>query len=238
VVNALLGLARDAGNLRFVRDQSVSAIYRLPRGDGIAPLLDVIRAEPDSPLARYALSTIAPSGDPRVRAVLRELAQRANAPDSVRLIAVQGLGRYLASAQDVALLRSLYAGMNATAAKTAIISAVGDFGGAENARWLLALGMDANEDPARRRSALQAANRAEAPIAEFVAAYDRSGDRATREELMAIYSARGDRAAIDKLIAIARSDTDPALRKSAINRLSRSDDPRVAAVLRELAIPR
>jgi hypothetical protein len=200
--------------------------------------MDLVGSEQGSSLARYTLSTIASSGDPRVRAMLRELAQRAGAPDSLRIIAIQGLGRSYATAQDIALLRSSYPGTAATSAKTAIINAVAESGGAENARWLLTLGTDAAEEPARRRAALQGANRAEAPVADLVAAYERAGDRVTREELIAIYSARGDRAAIDKLIAIARSDTDPALRRAAINRLSRSDDPRVAAVLREIAVPR
>jgi HEAT repeat protein len=238
VVDALLGIARDPATMRTIRDQSVSAVSRLPRAEGVAPLIELSRNASDPSLARYALSTISSSGDPRVRTLLRDLAQQNNAPDSMRVIAIQGLGRSYASSQDIATLRSLYASYTNASARSAIITAVADFGGSENASWLLARGTDAAEDVARRRSALQGASRAGVAIAELVSAYDRAGDRTTREELINLYFTRGERAGIDKLIAIARSDTDMTLRRSAITRLSRSDDPRVIAVLREIVIPR
>jgi hypothetical protein len=55
-----------------------------------------------------------------------------------------------------------------------------------------------------------------------------------RTALLAVYQERGERTATDKLVSIARADTDLAMRRRAISHLSKSDDPRVKEVLREL----
>ena len=52
-----------------------------------------------------------------------------------------------------------------------------------------------------------------------------------RERLQTLY---GDRAAVDKLIQIAREDTDPQIRRRALNRLSRSSDERAIAALKAM----
>jgi HEAT repeat protein len=44
----------------------------------------------------------------------------------------------------------------------------------------------------------------------------------------------GDRAATDKLISIAKTETDLQIRRSAINRLAKSGDERVSAMLKEI----
>jgi hypothetical protein len=64
--------------------------------------------------------------------------------------------------------------------------------------------------------------------------WDRA-DQSLKELLLAQYAESGERVAVDRLMAIAKSDEDRQLRRRAVQYLSRSDDPRVKALLAELA---
>jgi hypothetical protein len=55
-----------------------------------------------------------------------------------------------------------------------------------------------------------------------------------KEILISVYVESGEKAATDKLLAILRSEENPALRRRVINRLSRSDDPRVKEALQKI----
>jgi hypothetical protein len=68
----------------------------------------------------------------------------------------------------------------------------------------------------------------------MVQLYDQVQDANLKSYLISIYGSSKERAATDKLIAIARAEPDRTLRRRAISRLSRSDDPRVKDVLREI----
>ena len=112
-----------------------------------------------------------------------------------------------------------------------MIHTLGEMGGTANERWLLAIARDENERQSLRRQALNKARQAGAPIAELVAMYDRTTDPAMKEMLISVYVESGDRIATDKLIAILRSEENRSLRRRAISRLGKSEDPRVKEAL-------
>ena len=182
------------------------------------------------------MNTLANSGDPRAREFLRTIADRANINDDVRLVAIRGIGRTYATSQDAAFLRQLYAKYPSQSIKESVISSVAEVGGRENLQFIMAIAGNPAEPIEVRRKALSAASRAEAPIADFVALYDRA-DRPMKEALISAYGSRTETAALDKFISIAKTDDDTTLRRRAISRLSQAKDPRAAATLREIVVP-
>jgi hypothetical protein len=238
IAQALVSIARDESGPSTVRDQALSTLSRLPRGDGIPALTDMVRTSSDNWLGRQAMTTLSSSGDPRARQFLRQIAEQPGVAEEIRLSALRGLGRSYATGDDATFLRGLYARLNTPAAKESVLNSVADIGGRENVQWVLARAGDASEAVALRRKAIQAATRAEPPIADLLGLYDRANDRVLKEDLIGVYARRTERGALDKLLAIARDAAeDKTLRRAAISRLSKSDDPRVLAALRDIILP-
>lgn len=236
VATALVAIAGDENAERTIRERALSTLSNLPRGEGIPALIQMVNTAGQSWLGPKAMNTLASSGDPRAREFLRSIADRANVNDDVRLVAIRGIGRTYATAQDVAFLRQLYAKYPSHSVKTSVINAVADAGGRENLQFIMNIAGNAAEPVEVRKTALTAASRAEAPIADLVALYARV-DRPMKESLISIYGNRTETAAVEKLISIAKSDEDSMLRRRAISRLSNSKDPRAAAALKEIVIP-
>lgn len=230
-VDALAGLARARGDNPAVREQAVRTLARLDGGHGVPTLIEMTRTD-DPWLAREALSTVARTGDPRARDLLRQIVRQPGARDDILEVAIRGLGGSYATGSDGQLLRESYAGFTTTSSKERLITVVASMGGRDNVQWLLGLAADEAESVSLRRKALQGANKADAPIDAFVSAYKRLEHRALKEALIDIFARRSEQAATDQLLAIATGDEDAALRKRAIQRLSRSDDPRVAEALK------
>jgi HEAT repeat protein len=236
VGTALVALASDENIEQTVRNQAMTTLARLPRGEGIPAMIQIVNTSPDLWLGKRAMSTLASSGDPRAREALRAIADRANVSDDIRLTAIRGIGQSYATGQDAAFLRQLYTKYPGLAVKESIISSVAGVGGRENMQFLTNVAGNPVEQVELRRSALRAAGGAEAPIADLVGLYAKV-DRPMKEELINILGRRTEPGAVDKLISIAKTDEDTALRRRAITQLSRSKDPRVAAALREIIVP-
>jgi HEAT repeat protein len=232
---ALAGIARNAADNSGVRQQALHTLARLDHGAGIPSLMELARTgATDSWLSREAASALAQSGDPRARAYLRGVVERADVPDELLALAIRGLGREFATARDAQLLRQVYPKLTSERTKRTVIATLGEMGGVENVRWLLGVARDENERQPLRREALQQARRAGAPMAEFVALYDRTADPSMKGMLIEVYAESGERAAVDKLLAILKSEEDRGLRRRAISHLSRSDDPRVRQALQSI----
>src|SRR3954466_9586172 len=107
-------------------------------------------------------------------------------------------------------------------------------GGSENVRWLLSLAQDGNQSISVRRRATDAASRAGAPISDLIKLYDTTTDPSMKQALISLYIRNGERPAIDKLIAIVKGEENISVRRSAINQLSKSEDPRVKQALQDL----
>lgn len=231
-IETLTRVARDESDAPTIRESAMNALARGAEGPGIPTLISLASSD-DAWIARTAMGALAGSGDPRARAHLRTAVRAGNSPDGVRVAALKGLGRSYATAQDVAILREVYPALGAQAERDAVLSAVGSAGGAANVQWLISIARQGGETSAVSR-AIRAAHQAGATSADLISLYDTLSDRSPRSTVLGLLAERGDRAAIDKLLAVAQGDTDPSLRRTAIQRLSGSSDPRVVAALREM----
>lgn len=237
IVRALSALARDENDVRSVRTQALSTLGQLDAGEGVPALIELSRTEADPWLARGALDALARSGDPRARAELRRAIARAGLPENARVSAIRGLARGYATGDDVEFLRAQFRTLTGEDSREAIVSALAEIGGRKNADWLLSVAGDADLPVSLRRRALSGAERAGASVAAIAALYDRLETRQMREAAISVLAQSGTRAATDKLLAIARNDTDYRIRRRAVSQLARSDDPRVKAALKEIAMP-
>lgn len=237
VTNALLQIARDESDNMEVRRHALSVLGRLDHGAGIPPLMELARANMSGDrtwLSKEAMSALARSGDPRARDFLRTVVRRDDVADEVLYTAIRGLGTEYATGRDAELLRQIYPKLSGDKAREAVLSTLAEIGGTENSRWLLALARDPNEPIANRRRALQYASRSGVPTADLVKLYDSTTDPQMKEALLSLYVQSGERTATDKLISIARNEENLTLRRRAISHLSRSEDPRVKELLRQL----
>ena len=229
---ALIAIAGDAEETLPVRQQAVSVLARTERADLSA--LTKMANGTDSWLRQAAVQALANSGDPRAREYLRSAFQDAALPEPLRVSVIRGLGRDYATARDLELLRSGYAGLGSTNAKQAVLSVVGEQGGNASLQWLLGIAGNSNEAPELRAQAVESAQRAGATTAQLGKLYDQAPDRRAKEAAINALLKNGDRAAIDILIRIARTETDASVRRSLINRMGRMEDERVKALLKDL----
>jgi len=234
VTDPILAIARDETDNQSVRQQALSVLGRLDHGAGIPSLIQLSQQTQSNWLARESMSTLSRSGDPRARQYLRTAVKRTDLPDEVLVVALRGLGQDYATAQDAALLREVYPTLKTDRAREAVFSALSEMGGAENTKWIIDLAQNGNEPISMRRRALDAANRAGAPIAEMVKLYDTTTDPSMKQTLINIYIRNGERASVDKLISIIKGEENLSLRRSTIQQLSRSDDPRIKQALQDL----
>jgi hypothetical protein len=234
VAEALVRIARNENDNNAVREQALQTLARLDHGAGIPALTELARPGADAWLMRESVEALAHSGDPRARSYLRSVVERTDLPDDLLAVAIRGIGREYATPRDAELLRRVFPKLTSERTKQSVISALAELGGSENERWLLGVARDESERQSIRQHALQHARRAGAPIGELVALYDRTSDPRMKEILISVFVQSGEKAATDKLLEIVRTETNPSLRRRAINQLSRSDDPRVKEALQKI----
>ena len=235
VADALVAIASDEDDNQSVRQQALRTLARLEHGAGTAHLMTLARDSNRSWLAREALQSLNASGDPRARQHLRDVVRRAELPDDVLAAAVRGLGGEYATGEDTRLLRETYAKLPGEKSREAAISAIANFGGTENVRWMLALAKDADQPIATRRRAVQHAYRGGASVAEIIKIYDETTDTQIKDAVMSALVESGEKQATDKLMQIARMDESSQMRRKAINVLGRSSDERVKKFLLDIA---
>jgi HEAT repeat protein len=210
----------------------VSALGR-NEGSGTAALIKLADAD-DPVVARVALQSLGRSADPRAREVLRRKVRDGTLPEGTRHDAIRALGGSDAVPADFALLRELWPNLPDGSSREAVLESLADAGGAENVRWLLAQSGNASLPAGDRARAVRAAGRAGATTEELSKLWDAGQDRRVKEALLDALLRIGDRAAVDKVTAIAQSETDPAIRRAAINRLAKLGDEKSMAVLKDL----
>lgn len=235
VADALVLIAKDDDDNQSVRQSALRTLARLEHGAGTAALMELARDSQRSWMAREALSALTSSGDPRARTHLREVVRRAELPDDVLAAAIRGLGGEFATGEDTKLLRETYAKLPGERSREAAVSAIANFGGTENVRWLLALARDANQPIATRRRAVQHAYRGGTPVIEIIKVYDETTDAQLKDAVINALVESGEKQATDKLMQIARTDETSSMRRKAINALQRSSDERVKKFLADLA---
>ncbi len=233
VSSALVAIASDQSETSSIRQSAVSVLARNQRAD----LTELTRmAGGNDPWLRdAAVQAMANSGDPRARAYLRTALSDPSLPDKLRITVIRGFGGQYASAKDIDLLRSRYGALASVDSRRAILSVVGEQGGAANLQWLLGIAVDGDTPAEVRSQAVEAAERAGATSPQLDKLYQQAPDRRGKEAAISALFKNGDRAAIDALIRIARTETDASVRRSLVNRLSRLDDEKVKSLLKDLA---
>lgn len=237
----LMALARDRSLSRGLRESAVTWLGReLASGAADATattdLLVRLMGDVEEPVGvrTRAVTALGRSTDPRSREALRREARNASLGAGIRTQVLRALGGREATPSDYRLLRELWSTLEDTRAQEAVISALADAGGGENVRWLLGVADGATGSSAMRARAVNGAVRAGASTNELSRLYDTGPDRRVKEALIEGLLRIGDREAIARVTAIARSETDPAVRRSAINRLSRSAGADAVDVLRDM----
>jgi hypothetical protein len=155
VAKALNDIVRDHDESETMRQQALSSVAGLNRGEGI-PTLIGFASDGDKWIARQAMQTLSRSGDPRARQFTRDAVKRNDLPDEVRSEVIRGLGGDYAIGADYKLLRDLYSSLNNDRDRDAVINTLANAGGTENANWLLNLAKSPTEPVARRRRAISA----------------------------------------------------------------------------------
>ncbi len=234
IAEALVAIARDEDDNQSVRQQALRTLARLEHGAGTSALIQLARDTQRGWLAREAVSAVNSSGDPRARTYLREVVRASSAPDEVLASAVRTLGGEYATGDDMKLIRDTYAKLPGDRSREAAISAIAQFGGTENVRWMMSQARDANLPVATRRRAIQHAFRGGTSVAEIVKFYDETTDTQIKDAVMSALAESGEKASVDKLMDIARRDESTSMRRKAISHLGKSSDERVRKFLAEM----
>jgi len=234
---ALQALASDERDTPTVRQSALSALARLPRGSGIAPVITLAGNRADLWLGREAMKVVARSGDPRARAFLRTAVADRDLPEELRAAAITGLGGDQATGADARQLRESWRTLEGERTKDALLAAVSSVGGAANADWLLTIARDANEAVVLRRRAVTLAERAGANGAQLAAVYDAADVTELRLTTIAALAEEGSKPSRDKLIAIAGSTETATVRRRAVAALDRLGGSDARQALEALARP-
>ncbi|HEY6219534.1 MAG TPA: HEAT repeat domain-containing protein [Gemmatimonadaceae bacterium] len=232
--DAIIAIARDETDNQSVRQQALSVLARLEHGVGIPALEQLSKEQGYTWLAKESIAALSRSGDPRAREFLRTTLQRDDLSDEVQAQVIRSLGQDYSTAQDAALLRSIYPKLKGDRSRNAVITSVGEVGGTENVRWLMDLARNDTLNSSRRYSALEAAQRAGVSTAELIKLFDATADQRLKENVVNLLVRIGDDASINKLVSIIKSETNYQLRRNVINRLSGSDDPRIKQALKDV----
>lgn len=235
VAQPLLAIVNDETDNQSVRQQALRTLSRLEGGAGIPEVIRLASDRQGGWVAREALSALAQSGDPRSREYLRGVVRKGELPDEAMATAVRSLGQQYATGADIALIRESWPKISGQRAQDAAINAITEFGGAENAKWLLALAKDPGISATNQRRALQSAVRAGAKVSEIIAMYNSTVDYQMKEAIIGALASNDDRESQDKLLVIAKGDESITARKRAISALARSSDPRIRKELEALA---
>jgi HEAT repeat protein len=231
---ALVTLASDLDETLPVRQQAVSVLARSERAD-LASLTRMAGGN-DTWLRQAAIQALSNSGDPRAREFLRTALSDPGLPEPLRATVIRGMGREYATPKDIELLRSRFSALGSSQAKQAVLSVLGEQGGSANLLWLLGIAVDDQTTPDLRAQATEAAYRAGATSVQIARLYEQARDRRGKEASIDALLRRGDREAVDRLIQIARTETDPAVRRTLISRLGRLEDERVKSLLKDLVV--
>lgn len=234
IVRVLAGFARDETEHTSYRQNAVSALGRLDRGEGVPTLIEMSRGGNDMWLARYAAQALGRSGDPRARRTVRALAESESTPADVRVAAIGGLMGEYASVEDAEALQRAYPTVTNEKTRDAILSGVAALGSVSSREFLLRVVRDEDHPTRQRRRAAGLLDKAGVPVRDVVRLYDQVSDGEVRNTLIDAMARAGTKEATNKLIAIAREDTQVNARRRAISALGRFDDPVIKMALREL----
>jgi HEAT repeat protein len=179
----------------------------------VLPVLDSIARHAPEEEREQAIAGIAQLHTPDSRAAIERLLRDPSASIDLKEDALQAVMGFDPGPEEAALLRALYPSLDAEL-KRLTIQALGHVEDAENAEWLLRMGLDPATSSSLAGEAIFWSARAGIPRERLVALYPTLDDRDRRERLLHALSV-ADPPAIDLLRHAAEHDPDPALRITA-----------------------
>lgn len=216
-----------------VRSEAISSLARLPGDEALATLEELARSADSEQLQRAAVRALTGHSNPKARLGVRGLIEKNDAPESLRLTALDAFDRERSTCDDVAWMRTTYGKVTSTRIRARLASAIGRIGCEGTDSWLASLAKNEDEPIEVRLSALRQAT-AQMDIAGISKLYDATAQGQIREELINRLGDRKEPEATDKLIDILKTGTNPQFRRAAINALTRKKDPRTTKLLMDL----
>ena len=232
-VDVLLDVIRNDPNPEM-RQTAVFWLAQVPGERTVAALVEILNESDDPEMQQQALFALGQVDDERTTEILRDFALDESNDPEMRGLAIFWLGQRH-DVESTAFLRQVYQTTDEIELKQSILHSVAQSNSEENARWLLQIAGDPNEDIEMRKLALfWVAQSHELSIQEVARLYESMPDRELKEQIIFSVAQRHDEEVVDWLLNIARNEQDPELRKTVIFWLSQSDDPRVAEFLLEI----
>lgn len=231
-VTLLSQVARNDPSVE-VRGAALEWLARVPGDEALGVLEEISRDTSDARVQQAAVRALVRHPSPRARQLVRNIVERSDSPERLRLEALGAFDRDRATADDIAWMRTLYSRTDNVRVKARIVNTLANIGGDEVDQWMLAMARNVDESSDTRRYAVRRVGRT-LPIAELAKLYDTSSERAIREVLIETLAVRAEGEATDKLLDIVKTGTDPQLRSRAISALTRKKDPRTLRLLMEI----
>ena len=232
-VDVLLDVIQNDPNPEM-RQTAVFWLAQVPGERTIAALVDILNESDDPEMRQQALFALGQVQDERTTEVLRDFALDESNEPEMRGLAIFWLGQRH-DVESTEFLRQVYQTTDQIELKQNILHSIAQTSSEENARWLLQIAGDPNEDMEMRKLALfWVAQSHELSVQEVASLYEDMPDRELKEQIIFSVAQRHEEEVVGWLLNIARNEQDAELRKTVIFWLSQSDDPRVAEFLLEI----
>ena len=233
--DVLLNVAKTDPD-KDVREQAVFWMANVPTEEATTMLIELAKKGDDLELRKKAVYSLSRSKSPRATATLKEIALDANADIDLRGDALNwymsGPGR---TADDAtAFLKDVYGRADELRFKQRVLQIISSRRTDESRAWLVEIGQNSKESMEIRRSAISSLNGSGVTGVQLKQIYDRGGDIEIRKQVLSVLSNMRENAGLDQLLEIGRSEKNTELRKSIINYLGRSKDPRAVALILEI----
>jgi HEAT repeat protein len=207
-----------------LRAEATGFLGSMGSDEALSALEELLKSDDDR-VQRAAVRALTTFPNPRARTAMHVLIENNAASEQLRITALDAFSGDRSTLEDASWLRSIYPKVDNARIKARIVSAVSRIGGEQNEQWLMSLAKNEDESIDVRQNAMRFVSRT-ADIASLNKFYDAVSARPLREEIIGALGERKEPEATDKLIEIARSGTDPQVRRSAINQLTRKKDAR------------
>jgi HEAT repeat protein len=222
-----------------IRREAMGWISRTAGDQGVPMLEDLLKNSNDEQTQRSVVQALGSIDTDKSRKAIRSLIERTDVLERVRAEAISALVRdrdnRAMAADDMAYLRALYLKVESQKLKDAVLSAVSRVEAPENEAWLLGIARNENESPSLRAQALQRLGRMTTiSFTEIGKLYDSADSQQLRQQIIRALGERKEPEAVDKLVEVAKKDTDPSIRRYAIQILARSNNPKATQALKDL----
>jgi HEAT repeat protein/TolA-binding protein len=222
-----------------IRSEAMRWLPRVGGDNAIPQLEEMLRTSTDESAQRSIISALNSMDSERARRAVRAIIERSDASERVRY---EAIGNFLReregrqpSAEEQSYIRGLYTKLEAPRLREAVLHSLGRVETAENQQFLMGIVRNQGETPSLRATALERLGRMESvSVNDIAKLYDIADTRSLREQVLRGLSQRKEDVAVDKMIEIARKDTDPQIRRSAINMLARSSNKRAQDFIKEI----